>query len=169
MTDNADFLAAAYSALTASSTLQHLSLHGSCMPADAWQHVFPAGRQLPHLQYLNIAGYVAPGTYAQQAAPEGSRIVRCCPGLQHLDIRHLPHSTGLLTALQGLSRLHTLHLNASSRSVDEASLTVLRQLTGMRELHVRVAHTSKKRLHYHSQLALHPWHDATAPRLLGVL
>jgi hypothetical protein len=42
--------AAAYSALTASSKLQHLSMYGCTMLQGLWQHVFPTGRQLPHLR-----------------------------------------------------------------------------------------------------------------------
>jgi hypothetical protein len=47
--------AAAYAALTASSKLQHLDISRATMPAGAWQHVFPAGRQLPHLRVLGIS------------------------------------------------------------------------------------------------------------------
>jgi hypothetical protein len=37
----------AYNGLTASSKLQHLNIEGMVLPAGVWQHVFPAGRQLP--------------------------------------------------------------------------------------------------------------------------
>jgi hypothetical protein len=47
--------AAAYSALTASSKLQHLDIRGCTVPAGVWQHVFPPRRQLPHLRSLNIS------------------------------------------------------------------------------------------------------------------
>jgi hypothetical protein len=52
--------AAAYSALTASSKLQPLNINHMAMPAVAWQHMFPAGRQLLHLQYLDISAAVQP-------------------------------------------------------------------------------------------------------------
>ena len=39
----------AYEALTASSKLQHLDLSLWKLPLGVWQHLFPAGRQLPHL------------------------------------------------------------------------------------------------------------------------
>jgi hypothetical protein len=41
--------ARAYSALTASSKLQYLDISGCILPPDAFQHVFPAGRDLRHL------------------------------------------------------------------------------------------------------------------------
>ena len=41
--------AVSYSALTASSRLRHLKVSGCRLPAGVW-HVFPDGRQLPHLE-----------------------------------------------------------------------------------------------------------------------
>jgi hypothetical protein len=46
--------AAAYAALTASSKLQHLDLTCCTLQAGAWQHMFPAGRQLPQLLSLDF-------------------------------------------------------------------------------------------------------------------
>jgi hypothetical protein len=43
---------AAYAALTASSKLQYLDISGACLPPGVWQHLFPADRQLPSLQFL---------------------------------------------------------------------------------------------------------------------
>ena len=48
--------ATAFSALTASSKLQHLDLNGCTLPSGVWQHIFPANRQLPHLTSLDING-----------------------------------------------------------------------------------------------------------------
>lgn len=45
----------AYAALTASSTLRHLDITMCRMPAGAWQHILPTGRQLQHLTELNIS------------------------------------------------------------------------------------------------------------------
>ena len=42
-----------YSTITASSKLRHLDISGSSLPLGVWQHIFPAGRQLLHLQSLN--------------------------------------------------------------------------------------------------------------------
>jgi hypothetical protein len=52
--------AAAYAALTASSKLQHLVISGCKLPAGSWQHLFPAGKQLPGLQTLDISSVEQP-------------------------------------------------------------------------------------------------------------
>jgi hypothetical protein len=101
--------AADYAVLTASSRLQHLNISRCTLPGGAWQHIFPSGRQLPHLRELNI-NQLEQHSRAKQVAPEGSRLVSCCPGLQCLDMRGVPHGAELLVQLQGLSGLHTLHL-----------------------------------------------------------
>jgi hypothetical protein len=77
------------------------------LPEGVWQHVFPAGRQLPHLQSLAISDVSLPSG-DQASAPEGSRLVTCCPGLRCLDIRQLQYSTDLLAPLQQLTGLGTL-------------------------------------------------------------
>jgi hypothetical protein len=102
--------ASAYSALTASSRLQRLDMHSVTLPTGAWQHVFPDGRQLPYLQELLLQDIRQPGGVAA-SAPEGSRLVSCCPGLQYLYIWGLECDAGLLAPgaigpMQGLSRLH---------------------------------------------------------------
>ena len=124
--------ATAYAALTASSKLQHLDISRSYVPEGVWQHMFPAGRQLPHLQKLNIAHVDHPGG-AVAAAPEGSRLASCCPALQSLDMPGLQHSAELFSALQGLSGLHRLCLQPFDMSV---GLEGVCQLTGLRELEV---------------------------------
>jgi hypothetical protein len=125
--------AAAFSALTASSKLQHLDISGCKLAARVWQHMFPAGRQLLFLQFLDISCVKEPG-YDPAPAPDGSRLVSCCPGLQRLDIRHLQCSAKRLASLTGLSRLHTLRL--ASRTQVEGVEAVL-QLTGLRELQLQ--------------------------------
>jgi hypothetical protein len=103
--------AAAYSALTASSKLQYLGIRGCVLPAGVWQHLFAAGRQLPHLTSLQARGVLqASGDVA--LAPEGSLIVSCCPNLQDLNIDCLESHAELLAPLQGLSGLHTLRFSA---------------------------------------------------------
>jgi hypothetical protein len=76
--------AEAYSAVTASSMLQHLGLNSNILPACVWQHVFPAGWQLTHLTTLRISGYYHPQPPPRMytVAPGGGLIVRCCPALQ---------------------------------------------------------------------------------------
>jgi hypothetical protein len=105
--------AAALSVLTASSKLQDLGVIECWLPEGVWQHVFPAGRQLPHLQKLEIY-HVSEysGTVVTAEGPEGTRLFTCCPGLQHLSmhVQDQQYSAELLAALQGLSALRTLLL-----------------------------------------------------------
>lgn len=123
---------AAFSALTASSMLQHLDISSCTLPTGVWQHIFPAGRQLPHLQALNISRVKgSPGTYA--AAPDISLLVSCCPGLQLLDMWGLQHGVGQLAPLQGLSGLQTLSLAVDDHTAVEGVQAVC-QLTGLRHL-----------------------------------
>ena len=124
--------AAAYSALTASSKLQRLDLSAGSFPAGVLQHVFPEGRQLPHLRELDISDI----SKHLLTAAEGSSLVSCCPGLQSLDMRHLQCSTEMLGALQGLSSLSSLSLQPPAGSEEEWEETVegVSQLTGLRRL-----------------------------------
>jgi hypothetical protein len=142
---------AAYTALTASSKLQHLNISWSELPANVWQYLFPTGRQLPHLTSLNVS-YVRqlPGGAAvlRLVAPESSRIVSCCPSLESLNMCSLRYSPQQLTQLQGLSRLHTLHIeievtgysrgNVSAASESGEILQAVAQLSGLRKLELRV-------------------------------
>jgi hypothetical protein len=107
--------AAAYAALTASSKLQHLDVRRCTLPAGAWQHMFPAGRQLLHLTSLDISKVQQPWDAA--LAPDGSRLVSCCPSLQSLNISSLQHSPQQLTKLQELSGLHTLRLETGTPGI----------------------------------------------------
>jgi hypothetical protein len=126
--------AAAYSALTASSKLQHLDITGCILPEDVWQHMFPVpGRQLPHLQVLNVALVTHPSGPA--AAPQTSRLVSCCPGLQSLDIRGMAYSAEQLAPLTGLCSLQELTLHPAHGHKE--GLEVVGQMTGLRKLVLR--------------------------------
>ena len=125
--------AAAFSALTASSKLQCLNIRHCTLPAAVWHYMFPAGRQLPQLRSLDIACDTQPdGTEA--AAPEGTRLVSCCPALQALSMQGLQYSAELLTPLQRLSGLHTLTLARHDGESEGEILGVAGRLTGLREL-----------------------------------
>ena len=102
--------AAAYLALVASSKLQHLDISCCRLPGGVWQHVFPAGRQLPHLQSLDISGWMDGAGSLVLEAPEGSTLVSCCPGLRSLWMSHLKYSEGQVASLTGLSALQHLCL-----------------------------------------------------------
>jgi hypothetical protein len=122
---------AVYAALSASSRLQHLNISGCSMPDSAWRHIFPTGLQLTQLRELIIMNLNL------FAAPNISRIARCCPELQSLNMRGLPYSAELLAPLQGLSGLHTLRLD-DWQSAKAEGLQGLCQLTGLRELSVEL-------------------------------
>jgi hypothetical protein len=141
--------AAAYAALTASSKLQYLDITNCHLPVGVWQHMFPANKQLPHLQYLGIAGVMRPSGVAA-SAPDG--IISCCPDLRVLDMQRLRHSAKLLGPLQGLRGLHTLRLAPSTAAGLPAQLALVGagsaegfeavcQLTGLKELTMRVTYT----------------------------
>jgi hypothetical protein len=119
--------AAAYSALTASSKLHHLWVEACTVPLGVWEHIFPAGMQLPHLRILdiNVEEILHYESYPEDrlqdlpaAAPEGSRLASCCPGLQSLRLA-LPKEEELpggaealllqLTQLQQLTHLCLIH------------------------------------------------------------
>jgi hypothetical protein len=75
--------AAAFSALTASSKLQSLTITYNALPAGVWPHTFPAGK-LPQLQFLEL---VEPRMASGGSEPpKGSLLASCCPGLRHLDV-----------------------------------------------------------------------------------
>jgi hypothetical protein len=141
-TDEGDSPAAAYAALAASSTLQHLDVCGCTLPVGVWQHIFPAGRQLPHLQTLNVAAVKLPaGAYS--AAPDGNRLVDCCPGLQELEMLWLLCNAEQLTPLSRLSGLTRLSLNLpDGPGLDSATQGVC-QLTGLRALDVEMPGTAE--------------------------
>jgi hypothetical protein len=93
--------AADFSAFTASSKLRSLNISGRTVPAGAWKHMFPTGRQLPHLTYLDISEVKEPsGTWA--AAPKGTYLVSCCPNLREINMAYLRGKAQLLDSLQGV-------------------------------------------------------------------
>jgi hypothetical protein len=71
---------ASYSALTASSSLQRLTLHDVVLPKDVWGKIFPAATHLTALRAVSIAGGGPCQPVLQQA--DLDRLVECCPNLQ---------------------------------------------------------------------------------------
>jgi hypothetical protein len=127
---------AVYAALTASSHMQHLAISECELPAGVWQHIFPAGRQLPHLQTLQIDRLHEPSRdlYRECAvtAPNARVLVSCCPGLRSLSMEALVYTAERLAPLTGLSALQDLHLDSFSMSAE--GWEVVGQLTGLRQL-----------------------------------
>jgi hypothetical protein len=122
---------AAFSALTASSKLQHLNISFCTLLADTWQHMFCADRPLPHLQSLVTDRVTMDGS----SATPGSSLVSCCPGLLSLKMLYMQCSKELLAALTGLSRLTQLSLGAVDGVIESREvLEQLCPLTGLRHL-----------------------------------
>lgn len=149
--------AAAYAVLTASSKLQSLNINGCTLPAGAWQQIFPAGRQLPYLQSLNIAVVRDSSSDWYAPAPQGSLLVSCCPGLQSLDMRHLQYSAELLAPLQELSGLQEQCLGAHNFGGQAEGFAavcpgVVCKLTQLQKLTLSCPHTPQEILPYLTSL-----------------
>lgn len=117
--------AAAFSALTASSRLQHFDVAADSQES-IWECILPAGRQLPHLKWLS-GDFVDADANPQ---PEDiARVAACCPAVQELHT-HGAFAAELLsplTCLRGLSKLMV-------ELADVQGVQVLAQLTGLRVL-----------------------------------
>jgi hypothetical protein len=130
--------ATAFAAITASSQLQEIDISDNVLPAGVWQHLFPAGRRLPHLTCLEMSDVrVAAVRGGAASAAEISRLVSCCPGLQSLDLMGFSRSVPLLGPLQRLSGLHTLHIEVVEPTAAQGFIEGV-CLTGLRELDVSV-------------------------------
>jgi hypothetical protein len=137
--------AASYAALTASSKLQHLNISGCTLPEGVWQHLFPAGRQLLHLQVLDMS-YVGHAHGICAEAPACSSLVRCCPGLQTLGMERLRYSEELLGSLQGLTGLCTLDVAPSLSQTVPVDFADVCQLSGLKHLKLSLPKTETEPL-----------------------
>jgi hypothetical protein len=126
--------AASFSALTASSNLQHLNLRGFQHPVEARQHLFVAtSKQLPQLKSLTWQ------TWAEgEQPPQTSSLVSCCPNLLALHITSIKSSTcqELLSPLPVLTGLRVLTLQV--KQLQPAEHLLICRLTGLRQLDVFV-------------------------------
>jgi hypothetical protein len=121
--------AAVCAALRASSKLVHLGVFNLPVPVDGWEYVFRAGQQLPSLQQLSLECKDC----ARLLHADLGRLVTCCPNLQQLKLRDALRPTDVahlqpLLSLSQLTKLYTDHPGDS--------LTVLPQLTGLRDLYI---------------------------------
>ena len=134
LTDFDSCPAAAFTAITSNSSLQHLDLEcfeGVTVQAgdgsgNPWQHIFPLNKRLLQLTTLNLDACRQFTSGGLQAC------VSCCPNLQELNIAHdLVHgAAGLqLDPLLQLSRLTSLTTNVSVTAI-----AVCAQLTGLQML-----------------------------------
>lgn len=107
------------------------------MPSGAWDHVFPATKQLPELQALivePVVTQVVGQATKTRGRPDLACVVRCCPGLQQLSVQHdiRFHDSVPLQSLTALTNLWDLRMGG----VDDADAAVLPQLTSLRHLKV---------------------------------
>jgi hypothetical protein len=123
----------AYSALTASSNLQSLTLQGCQIQTAAWPHVFPAGRQLPRLE--SFGACLDDGGGDVENAPPGpapfdstgiARLVSCCPALSTLKL--ITVSTASLAPLRSLTALRRLEVGPVTPTAITQDLVALSQL-----------------------------------------
>jgi hypothetical protein len=152
--------AAEYAALTASSHLAALELHGCAIPAAAVQHMFAAGKLLPHLQRIiiddvarhivtniNVTDDITEDEAAEDDEPaeesiwkqcrlsfgpaDGLLLARCCPALQQLSAVMVDDDLGP-EGLQALLQLSKLtYLAVGGNGVDDSMAEhVLAKFTG---------------------------------------
>jgi Leucine-rich repeat (LRR) protein len=121
----------AFGGITASSSLQHLSLNSCSLPEGAWRSIFRQGhdQQLTALTDLSLQ-FSAP----KLATNDIKRMVRACPNLRTLDAWYAVQPRASLLALTKLTALTLLHV---SQVTTESAVRTLAQLSGLRELRVR--------------------------------
>lgn len=142
---------AAYSSLTASSCLRRLNLAQARLPAEAWQHIFCADRQLLHLTALALldvslaaantsrsppaAAAASAGVSAAAGGASFASLVRCCPQLQQLHIdccgADVEAQMQQLAELRGLTALTVHYYSGMTTAKAVAGLTRLRELCVM--------------------------------------
>lgn len=118
----------AYSALTASSSLQHLHLGGFCLPKGAWAHMFPGHRQLPALRkishYQRKSGlyHVGDGLRGtvRMTPAELAGLVSCAPNLQQLNFPCMRVSAAALQPLSELTQLTELVVSTVNDAAAQA-------------------------------------------------
>jgi hypothetical protein len=133
----------AYAALTASSMLERLDIGWCRLPDGVWPHIFPTGRQLPHLRWLGLEVAETQVNWPAEA-PDGSSLVSCCPSLWGLNIEGLQCTRELLVALQGLSRLCDLYVDDFSTTGE--GVEALCQLKQLEQLYVACVNTTQEGL-----------------------
>lgn len=141
----------AYSALTASSSLVSFVLRDQMLPAAAWQHVFPASRQLPHLTLLDVGcecgDWDAPAPESAWGAADLCSLVSCCPNLRQVAdsdegnggvfFQHGSH----VSELRKLTALTNIDLQYAPASVAnfEATLQGLAAVTQLKDVVISLA------------------------------
>ena len=157
-----------YSALTASTGLISLEIIEPQFPKGVWQHVFPAKRILPHLNFISVphkAEWGDRGPEFAWGAADVSGLVGCCPNLHMIEEIHLQHGMHVsqlhrLTALTyvnliydrdsvaafeqsvkglaGLSQIRHMRVELDSVELTVAGLLPLTKLTALTALYCEI-------------------------------
>jgi hypothetical protein len=143
--------AAAFSALMDSSDLQHLNVKHCLLPEGVWRHVFPAGRQLPHMQSVVFGRCEGcrqgvndrQGAYRLQTRSSWQQPCQLLPWAA--DVGHAVPALRqrLLCALPGLSRLTMLRMGDVVGVSGTEALEAVCQLTGLRDLQL-ISHSEHR-------------------------
>jgi hypothetical protein len=126
--------AAAYSALTASSHLQHLEVRSTAaIHAPLWQHLLPTARLMPHLQVLMTYELYHPDQPGWSCS-DVPRFVTSCPGLRKLTVG-ADCSSQQLAQLSGLTGLRQLAVGVVDNAIQPlAQMEALAELTALQGL-----------------------------------
>jgi hypothetical protein len=119
--------AIAYAAITHSCHLQELDLSNAHLPDAAWQHVFPAGRHLPHLHSLWLPTRDVFGR-GPLTAGEVQALADCCPVLEHLDGGEKLPMEPVFSSLTRLTQLHAQQASGTAHAAALGSLSRLQHL-----------------------------------------
>ena len=121
-----------FSVLTASSHLTRLSIQAAWdnqIPAQAMQFILPAGKQLPQLKELIIAGLADP----DYGVIDVNRVVSCCPNLEELTLSNVMPPDAPTDGLTALEASFTSLALAGSAFTDSTAAAVA-QLSILRDL-----------------------------------
>jgi hypothetical protein len=129
-----------YAALTASSHLAELSLVMCSMAPTAAQHMFQAGRLLPHLHTISVCG-MPYDMWNEEAAEihglnigpglDAARLAACCPALQSLGTVVLEEDVCAADLLPLLQLTALTYLSTGGAACDDVVAEhVLAKMTG---------------------------------------
>lgn len=108
----------------------------SSLSAAAVQHMFPAGRLLPQLVYINLQGTDSFGDYMDtpcMTAAELASLISCCPALQILDICNALEASADVSALLQLPPCCT-SIQVGGPAFSDAAAGVVCQLSQLQSL-----------------------------------
>lgn len=141
-----DLPAHSFTALTAASELECLEWElAGALPRGALQHMFPEGKQLPHLHTLSLAEHWATHRRARSlTAADLSSIIAACPALERSSITcalRPGEQHGLLMLPARCTHLSIGDIgdiddidNIDGMAMDDSTVSVVAQLTQLRSL-----------------------------------